>query len=58
MQAYLITIWDQGRKWSQLVHATHSEDLKKQYRSLYNRVTIEPKDHPFNVKDIEQCKQS
>lgn len=40
MQEYLITIWENGHRWSEVVGTTDIKDLMKLYKAQYNRVQV------------------
>jgi len=40
MKDYMITIWAEGKRWSEVVGTTNIEGLTKQYKRQYNRVMI------------------
>lgn len=40
MKEYMITIWADGKRWSEVVGTTNIENLAKLYKAKYNRVQI------------------
>ena len=41
MQQYLITVWEDGRKWSYLMGSTNIEAYKKHLKEKHNRILVE-----------------
>lgn len=41
MQQYLITVWEDGQKYSYLMGTTDIKAYKKTLNELYNRYTVE-----------------
>lgn len=40
MQDYMITIWDGGKRWSEVVGTNNLPSLLKIYKQQYNRVMV------------------
>lgn len=40
MKEYMITIWANGHRWSEVVGTTNIKGLAKLYKDQYNRVQI------------------
>ena len=40
MQQYLITVWDDGKKYSYVMGTTNIADYKKTLNKQYNRYTV------------------
>ena len=40
MQEYMITIWEDGKRWSEVVSTNNLQSLLKLYKQQYNRIQV------------------